>query len=35
MTCYRLRLFHNNFLNRVRDQAHVIVEMKYEKPFEL
>jgi hypothetical protein len=35
MTYYRVRLFHNNFLNRVRDEARVIVEMKYEKPFEL
>ena len=35
MTYQRVRLFNNNFLNRVQDDAHVIMEMKYEKPFEL
>ena len=35
MIYYRVRLFNNNFINRVRDDSRVIMEMKYEKPFEL
>jgi hypothetical protein len=31
---YRVKKSGNRFVNRVRDDSHVIVEMKYEKPFE-
>ncbi len=34
MIYYPVRLFHNNFQASFRDQDHIIVEMKYEKPFE-
>jgi hypothetical protein len=35
MIYYRVRRFNNNFIHWVRDDTHVIMEMKYEKPFEL
>ena len=34
MAYYRVRKFGNRFVGRVRDDGRVIVEMKYEKPFE-
>ena len=34
MAYYRVRKFENHFINRVLDDGRVIVEMKYEKPFE-
>ena len=34
MAYYRVKKFDNHFLGRVFDDNHVIVEMKYEKPFE-
>jgi hypothetical protein len=34
MTYYRVRKFGNRFISRIRDEGRVIVEMKYEKPFE-
>jgi len=34
MVYYPVRLFNNAFLGSFRDEGHVIVEMKYEKPFE-
>ncbi|MEW5941076.1 MAG: VTC domain-containing protein, partial [Chloroflexota bacterium] len=34
MAYYRVKKFGNRFLGRVRDDGRVIVEMKYEKPFE-
>jgi SPX domain protein involved in polyphosphate accumulation len=34
MAYYRVKKFDNRFLGRVRDESHIIVELKYEKPFE-
>lgn len=34
MAYYRVKKFGNHFISRMRDDGHVIVELKYEKPFE-
>jgi len=35
MAYYRVRRFGNRFIQHIVDDSHIIVEMKYEKPFEL